>query len=64
MEVEKDDNVWANIDDESELVSKDPVTTAISAISRLSEDLGDKTTLQCAQPIIAECINSQDWIQR
>jgi hypothetical protein len=45
MEVEKDDNVWANIDEESELVSKDPVTTAISAISRLSEDLGDKTTL-------------------
>ena len=62
MQVEKDDAVWAEIDEESDLVGKDPVSTAMSAISRLSEDLGEKTTLACTQPIIAECVNSQDWI--
>ena len=62
MQVEKDDAVWAAIDEEADLVGKDPVSTAMSAISRLSEDLGEKTTLACTQPIIAECVNSQDWI--
>lgn len=47
MQVEKDDSVWATIDEESDLVGKDPVSTAMSAISRLSEDLGEKTTLAC-----------------
>ena len=56
--MEKDDTVWATIDEESDLVGKDPVSTAMSAISRLSEDLGEKTTLACTQPIIAECVNS------
>lgn len=47
MQVEKDDSIWATIDEESDLVGKDPVSTAMSAISRLSEDLGEKTTLAC-----------------
>ena len=47
MEVDQDDNAWASVDEESELVSKDPVSTAMSAISRLAEDLGEKTTLTC-----------------
>jgi len=47
MEVDKDDNNWANVYEESDLVSKDPVTTAMSAISRLADDLGEKTTLAC-----------------
>jgi hypothetical protein len=48
MEVDEDENTWAELDEESELANKDPVTTAISAISRLTEDLGEKTTLACA----------------
>jgi len=47
MQVEKDDKVWATLDEEQDLVGKDPVSTAMSAISRLSEDLGEKTTLAC-----------------
>jgi len=44
---DKDDSNWANVYEESDLVSKDPVTTAMSAISRLADDLGEKTTLAC-----------------
>jgi hypothetical protein len=48
MEVDEDENTWAELDEESELANKDPVTTAISAISRLAEAVGEKTTLSCA----------------
>ena len=31
---------------------------------RLSEDLGEKTTLACCQPIIAECVRSENLLER
>jgi hypothetical protein len=46
-EVEKDDSVWSQLEEDQDGVGKDPVSTAISAISRLSEDLGSKTTFAC-----------------
>ena len=62
MESNLDDESWAVYDEEADLMSKDPATTAMSSINRLCEDLGEKTTLLCTQPIIAECINSENWI--
>jgi hypothetical protein len=46
-EVEKGDSVWSQLEEDQDGVGKDPVSTAISAISRLSEDLGSKTTFAC-----------------
>ena len=48
MEVEKDDTVWTETEEDADNVGKDPVSTATSSLSRLSEDLGGKTALACA----------------
>lgn len=48
MEVQKNNAEWEECDESHENVGKDPVSTAMSAITRLSEDLGGKTTLECA----------------
>ena len=55
-EVEKDDSVWDQTEEDQDGVGKDPVSTAIRAISRLSEDLGAKTTFACTQEIIGSLI--------
>lgn len=47
-EVEMDQEVWATTDEDPEMVNSDPVSTAISSLTRLSDDLGEKTTLACA----------------
>ncbi len=47
MESNLDDESWAVYDEEADLMSKDPATTAMSSINRLCEDLGEKTTLLC-----------------
>ena len=52
MEVEKDDAVWTETEQDADNIGKDPVSTAISSLTRLSEDLGGKTALACSQPII------------
>lgn len=44
-------------------MGKDPVSTAMSSLTRLSEDLGGKTTLECAQPILAQTVFSDDWVK-
>lgn len=51
-EVEMDDSVWTETEEDAANIGKDPVSTAVSSLTRLSEDLGGKTTLACAQPII------------
>ena len=48
MEVEKNDQVWTESEEDADNVDKNPVSTATSVLSRLSEDLGGKTTLACA----------------
>jgi hypothetical protein len=64
MEVEKDSNVWAATEEDGDNVGKDPVSTAISSLTRLSEDLGDNTTLTASQPLLSECFASDDWIKQ
>jgi len=39
------------------MVNSDPATTAMSSISRLAGDLGEKTMMVCSQSIILECIS-------
>jgi hypothetical protein len=48
MEVEKNDQVWTESEEDADNVDKNPVSTATSVLSRLSEDLGGKTTMACA----------------
>ena len=44
-EIEQDNSIWADTTDEDESLAKDPANTAISVIGRISNDLGEKTTL-------------------
>jgi len=61
MEVEKDDATWEDQEEDADMVGKDAVSTAMSSILRLSEDLGSKTVIACTDPIIAELMQSPDW---
>ena len=47
MEVEKDNATWEELEEDVDMVGKDPVATAMSSLMRLSEDLGCKTTIAC-----------------
>jgi len=59
MEVTEDETEWLEEAEDYENLATDPVSTAASSIARLSADLGEKTTLACCQPIIAECVRSE-----
>lgn len=48
MEVEKDNAVWEQQEEDEDAIGKDPVSTAVHALVRLSEDLNAKTTLECS----------------
>jgi len=61
MEVTEDDNEWQTEVEDLDKLGQNPVSTAASSISRLTEDLGEKTTLACCQPIITECIHAEDF---
>jgi hypothetical protein len=56
MEVEQDDATWESMEEDVDMVGKDPVATAMSSLMRLSEDLGAKTTIACTDQIIAELL--------
>ena len=60
MELNSDETEWLTEIEDPDKLSSDPVSTAASSISRLAEDLGEKTTLSCCQPIIAECVRAGD----
>ena len=65
LEVEEDEETWEEAIDDKDRLATDPVSTAASSISRLTADLGEKTTLACCQPIIGELIGSGDsWVKR
>mgnify|MGYP000877027234 CR=1 FL=1 len=64
MEVEKDDATWTETEEDADNVGKDAISTGINSLTRLCEDLGGKTTLACAQPILKECLSSPDWIKQ
>lgn len=64
MEVEEDESTWADMTDVEEEMSKNPSSTAVSVIGRLSNDLGEKTTLAACQPLISEFTKSENWVQR
>ena len=63
-EVEEDEETWAQSTENKDQGSLDPYSTAINAINRLSNDLGEKTVLASCTPIIKTCIMSQDWKER
>ena len=63
MEVNSNEAEWLTEVEDPDKLSSDPVSTAASSISRLAEDLGEKTTLACCQPIIAECVRASDNAQ-
>jgi hypothetical protein len=46
------------------MVSNDPVSTAMSSITRLASDLGEKATFSATQELIGECIASDQWVRR
>ena len=64
MEITTDEAEWLEEVDDQDKLSSNPASTGASAISRLSEDLGEKMTLACCQPIIAECVASDNALQR
>lgn len=56
MEVEKDEAAWSEAIEDPDMVESDPVSTAMSSITRLAEALGEKTTLAATQAILNETI--------
>ena len=64
MEVTEDDAEWLTEVEDVDKLASNPVSTASSSVSRLAEDLGEKTTLACCQPIITELVRSEDALQR
>jgi hypothetical protein len=48
MEVEDDLQNWNSTEEDTEMVGTDPATTAKSSISRLANDLGEKTIMACS----------------
>lgn len=62
-EVEKDNALWEQTEEDTNAVGKDPVSTAVNALVRLSEDLGAKTTLESTQDILKELLFSEDWVK-
>lgn len=63
-EVEQDNSIWADTTDEDESLAKDPANTAVSVIGRISNDLGEKTTLASSQPLIGQMVKSENWMER
>lgn len=61
-----DDSEWASTEDDvnNNNLATDPVSIAKSSIQRLTDDLGEKHTLTCAQPILQECLTSDNWVRR
>ena len=64
MEVETDEATWAETVEETDKLNTDPVSTASSALTRLSESLGEKTILAVCQPIIMESVAHATWMNR
>lgn len=63
-EVEEDDETWADEAENKDMLGSDPHSTAVQAISRFCRDIGEKKTLEAAQPLIGKCIQSQNWSER
>lgn len=59
MEVEKDDATWEELEEDE--LGKDPVSTAMNTLMRLSDDLGAKTTIACTDPIVQELLQASEW---
>lgn len=57
-EVTTDDTEWLEEVDDRDNLASTPYSTAASAIQRLSESLGSKTTLSICHPMIVECVSS------
>ena len=64
MEVEEDEGIWAETVEDADKLSTDPVSTASSAISRLAEAIGEKTTIAICQPIILENVSHDIWANK
>jgi hypothetical protein len=60
-EVEDDTETWADTTEEDEISATGPASTAMDAIRRLALDLGEKTTIAVAQPLIAANIAKENW---
>ena len=58
MEINTNDDEWQQEVEDYACLATNPVSTASSSIVRLSADLGEKTTLDCCNPIIRECVSS------
>ena len=64
MEVEEDEATWSTTDDGDENLATDPVSVAMSSLRRFAEDIGEKTILAAAQPVIADAIKQDNWKHR
>ena len=64
MEVTTDDAEWLTEAEDIENFETNPASTAKSSIERLSADLGEKTTLACCQPIIAEAVRADEAVRK
>ena len=54
MEDDRDDEEWAEDEEDNKNFAIDPVSTASSSLQRFAKDMGEKTTLAAIGPIIAE----------
>ena len=64
MEVETDDSVWLESQDDQDNLGKDPYSTAMNSLTRLCDDIGGKTTLECAQPLLGQTVPSTEWVKQ
>jgi importin-5 len=60
-EVEEDNETWVDFTEEDEISATGPANTATDAIRRLGLDLGEKTTIAIAQPLVAANIAKENW---
>lgn len=60
-----DPEAWAAEIEEEELQAKnDPCSVASEALARISDDLGEKTTIACVTDLIKQAISNEKWTIR
>lgn len=64
MEVEMDDKEWETAQDDQDNLGKDAYSTAVNSLTRLCEDIGGRTTLECAQPLLGQTVPSSEWVKQ
>lgn len=63
-EVETNESSWVEAAESQDMLGTDVYSTAVSAITRFSKDIGEKKTLDSVQGPFFQAIQSANWIDR